>query len=80
MKPRLTLKFLLKATFACLLLTAVGIGIRYFSPVRFGHFDVFECIAAWIVVGIGWAVYFLDLYRAKRKENENENQNDKKAG
>ena len=78
MKPRLTLKFLLKATLACLLLTLAAIGIRYFSPVRIGYFDVFEGIAAWIVVGIGWAVYFLDLLRTRR--NDHEDQNDEKAG
>ena len=72
MKPRLTLSFMLKATFACVLLTLVSIGIRYFSPIRVGYFDVFEGIAAWIVVGIAWAVYFLDLYRERRNQNEND--------
>ena len=72
MKPRFTLKFMLKATFACILLTFIGIGIRYFSPIRIDYFDVFEGIIAWILVGIGWAVYFLDLYRARRTRNEND--------
>ena len=78
MKPRVSLKFMLKATFACILLTLVGIGFRYFSPIRIGYFDVFEGIAAWIAVGIGWAVYFLDLFRIRRKKHED--QNDEKAG
>ena len=78
MKPRLTLKFMLKATAVCVLLTVAAIGIRYFSPIRIGYFDVFEGIASWIVVGIGWAVYFLDLYRMRRKNHED--QNDENAG
>ena len=44
MKPRFTLKFMLKATFACILLTFIGIGIRYFSPIRIDYFDVPEQI------------------------------------
>ena len=72
MKPRVTLKFMLKATFACVLLTFIGIGFRFFSPIRIDYFDVFEGIAAWIVVGIGWTVYFLDLLRARRKQDEND--------
>lgn len=63
---------MLKATFACILLTLVGISIRYFSPIRIGYFDVFEGIAAWIVLGIDWAVYFLDLFRERRNRDEND--------
>lgn len=70
MKPRFTLKFMLKATLACIVLTVVGIVLRKVSPLRMDYLDVFEGIAAWIVVGIGWAVYFLDQYRLRKKEKE----------
>lgn len=71
MKTGLTLKFLLGATAACVLLTVLEIVFDHFTPLDlFTHRD-FEMIASWIVLLIAWGIYFLDRFR-KRKQKKNE--------
>ena len=68
MKHRLSLKTMLIATACCALLTAIDLvfGTSWTSP------KDFQTILYWIIVGIGWAVYFLDLYRIRRNQDEND--------
>lgn len=72
MKTGLTLKFLLKATAACILLTLVKILFNQFTNIhRFTRTDIKE-IVAWIVLGIAWIIYLIDVIRSRRKDKENE--------
>lgn len=59
MKPRLTLKHMLIATVCCILLTAGDLlfGTSWTSP------RDFKAILYWIILLIGWAVYFLDKFK-----------------
>ena len=61
MKPRLTLKTMLIATLCCVIITAIDIlfGSRWVSPRQF------KTILYWIILLIGWAVYFLDKFKHK---------------
>lgn len=72
MKTGLTLKFLLKATAACILLTLLEILFDQFTNIhRFTRTDIKE-IVAWIVLGIAWIIYLIDVIRNRRKDKENE--------
>ena len=59
MKPRLTLKTMLLATLCCVLLTAGDLlfGSKWVSPREF------QTVLYWVILLIGWAVYFLDKFR-----------------
>lgn len=61
MKPKLTLKSMLIVTLCCVLITAVDLllGTSWTSP------RDFKTILYWIIILIGWAVYFLDRFRKK---------------
>ena len=61
MKPKLTLKMMLVATFCCVLLTAADLlfGSKWVSPKEF------KTVLYWIIVLIGWAVYFLDKFKKR---------------
>jgi len=61
MKPRLTLKSMLLATMCCVLITAIDIlfGTAWTSP------KDFKTILYWIIVLIGWAIYFLDRFKRR---------------
>lgn len=77
MKHGLTLKFLLKATLACVLLTVVEILLARFTTIHyFSRTDV-KMIMAWIVVGIAWGIYLIDFIRQRRKDKEAEPWNQK---
>ena len=77
MRHGLTLKFLLKATLACVLLTVVEILFDSFTDIhRFSRTDL-EMIAAWIVLGIAWLIYLVDLLRRRRKSTETDPRNRK---
>lgn len=77
MRHGLTLKFLLKATLACVLLTVVEILFDSFTDIHhFSRTDL-EMIAAWIVLGIAWLIYLVDLLRRCRKSKEAEPWNQK---
>ena len=68
MKIGLTLKFLLKATAACLVLTLVEILFEHFTNIHsFTRTDM-ECILAWIVVGIAWIVYLVRQVRDRQNQ------------
>lgn len=72
MKTGLTLTFLLKATAACILLTLVEILFDQFTNIhRFTRTDI-KGIVAWIVLGIAWIVYLIDVIRSRRKDKGNE--------
>ena len=72
MKHGLTLKFLLKATAACVLLTLVEILFDHFTNIHMFSRTDFEMIVAWIVVGIAWIIYLIGLFRNRRKDQEKE--------
>ena len=72
MKHGLTLKFLLKATAACILLTLVEILFDHFTNIHMFSRTDFEMIVAWIVVGIAWIIYLIGLFRNHRKNQEKE--------
>ena len=59
MKPKLDLKTMLIATLCCVILTALDLffGTNWTSP------RDFKTILYWIIVLIGWAVYFLDKFK-----------------
>ena len=59
MKPKLTLKHMLIATACCVLLTAGDLlfGRAWTSP------RDFKTILYWIILLIGWAVFFLDKFK-----------------
>lgn len=63
MNPKLTLKTMLIATLCCILLTAVHLlfGTKWTSP------QDFKVYLYWIIVGIGWSVFFLDRFRKNKK-------------
>lgn len=72
MKHKLTRKLLLKATLACIILTVVKYLFDRFTTIHpFSRTDL-ELIAAWIVVGIGWSIYLIDLIRIHKKRNKSE--------
>ena len=63
---KLNLKTMLKASFACVLLT---LGWYFFIrplPARIDYFREFELIAVWIILLIGWIVYFFRLWKNKK--------------
>lgn len=76
MKRRFTLKYMLIATVCCITVTLTELLKAKYLPVNITNHQDFEAILFWIVLLIGWAVYFLDLFRNRRKQNEN----DEKAG
>ena len=63
MKSKLTLSFLLKATLACIALTIVEFFFRKYVTGWNSFKPVFEMTAAWIIVAIAWAIYFLDIFK-----------------
>lgn len=70
MKTGLTLKFMLGATLACVLLTLLEIFVDRITPLdQFTHRD-FEMIAAWIVLLIAWGIYFLEHFRRHKQDKE----------
>ena len=72
MKPRFSLKFLLIATLFCIAMTLAEVLKAELLPVNILNHQDFEAVFFWIILLIGWAVYFLDLYRARRNQNEND--------
>ena len=71
MKPRFTLKFMLKATLLWIFLTVLWyVDTRVLPHAHLDYFREFELIGAWVVLLIGWAVYFLDRYRLQKKGKE----------
>ena len=65
---KLNLKTMLKASFACVLLT---LGWYFFIrplPMRIDYFREFELIAIWIILLVGWIVYLLNLWKNKNRE------------
>ena len=77
MKSGLTLKFLLKATFVCVLLTIVEILFNHFQTVRIDYNSEFKAILSWIALFIAWAIYFLEVFRKSRKNQEEDPWNKK---
>ena len=65
MKTKLTLRFLLKATLACILLTIVEFLFRKYVSSWNSFRTVFEMSIAWIILAIAWAIYFLDKFKAR---------------
>lgn len=64
---KLDLKTLLKASLGGVLLT---LGWYFFIrplPVRIDYFREFELIAVWIILLIGWIVYFFKLWKNKKQ-------------
>ena len=64
---KLNLKTMLKASFACVLLT---FGWYFFIrplPGRIHYFREFELLAVWIILLIGWIVYFFRLWKNKKQ-------------
>ena len=59
----LNLKTLLKATAGCILLTLGWYFCIRPLPVRIDYLREFELIAIWILLLIGWIVFFLKLLR-----------------
>lgn len=60
------LKTILKATVACILLT---LGWYFFIrplPARIDYFRELELIALWIILLIGWIIYFFNLWKNKK--------------
>lgn len=76
MKPRFSLKFLLIATACCILATLAEVFKGKLLPVNIVNHQDIKAVFFWIILLIGWAVYFLDLYRMRRKKHED----DKEAG
>ena len=63
---KLNLKTMLKATLGGVLLT---LGWYFFIrplPARIDFFREFELIAVWIILLIGWIVYFFRLWQNKK--------------
>lgn len=77
MKHKLTLKLLLKATFACIMLTVAEVLIDKLTSIHHFSCTDLEMIAAWIVLGIAWLIYLVDLLRRRRKSKEAEPWNQK---
>ena len=72
MKTGQTLKFLLKATAACILLTLLEILFDRFTGIhRFSRTDI-KGIVAWIVLGIAWIIYLIDVILSRKKDKEKE--------
>ena len=70
MKHGLTLKFLLKATAACVVLTLVEILFDQLTNVhRFTRTDL-KGIVAWLVLGIAWIIYLIDVIRSRKNGKE----------
>ncbi|MBQ7001369.1 MAG: hypothetical protein IJN67_10055 [Oscillospiraceae bacterium] len=65
MKTKLTLRFLLKATLACILLTIVEFLFRKYVSSWNSFRTVFEMSIAWIILAIAWAIYFLDKFKER---------------
>ena len=70
MKHELTLRFLLKATLACVVLTLVEILFDHFTNIHMYSRTDFEMIAAWIVVGIAWIIYLVGVIRKRKNSKE----------
>ena len=64
---KLDLKTMLKATAGCILLTLLWHFFIRPLPARMNYLREFELIAIWILLFIGWIVFFLKLLR--RNEN-----------
>ena len=65
MKTKLALRFLLKATLACILLTIVEFLFRKYVSSWNSFRTVFEMSIAWIILAIAWAIYFLDKFKER---------------
>ena len=63
---KLNLKTLLKATLGCVLLTLGWYFIIRPLPARIDYLREFELIAVWIILFIGWIVYFFNLWKNKK--------------
>lgn len=72
MKHGLTLKFLLKATLACVLLTVVEMLFARFTTIHYFSRTDMKMIIAWIVVAIAWVIYLVGLIRQRRTVKETE--------
>ena len=70
MKHGLTLKFLLKATLACVVLSLVEILFDHFTNIHMYSRTDFEMLAAWIVVEIAWIIYLVGMIRKRRNSKE----------
>lgn len=65
MKPRFTLKQMLTATVCCVLITLLDV-VQYFtSPIHLFEPRDFLTILYWIILLIGWSVYFLDRFKKR---------------
>ena len=64
---KLDLKTMLKGTLACVLLTLGWYFFIHPLPARIDYFREFELIAIWIILLIGWIVYFFRLWKNKRQ-------------
>lgn len=60
MKPSLTLKKMLTATGACILITLFNVISYITSPIHLFTPRDFLTILYWIIVLVGWIVYFLE--------------------
>ncbi len=63
---KLDLKTMLKASFACVLLTLGWYFFKRPLPARTDYFHEFELIAVWIILLFGWIVYFFRLWKNKK--------------
>ena len=70
MKHGLTLKLLLKATLACIILTVVEILLTKLTSIHPFSRTKLEMLAAWTVVGIAWIIYLVDLLRQRGEATE----------
>ena len=65
MKPRFTLKQMLTATACCVLITLVDVVKHCANPIRLVNPRDFLTVFYWIILLIGWSVYFLDRFKKK---------------
>ena len=65
MKPRLTLRHMLIATLCCVLITLVDVAQYIASPIHLFSPNDFKTLLYWIILLVGWAVYFLDRFKKK---------------
>ena len=68
MQRKLTLKLMAKASFGCLLLTLIWVLYDMLMPARIHYLREIELISCWIILLVGWIVYFLNQFRDKRKQ------------
>ena len=59
----LDLKTMLTATGCCILLTLLKLLFDWLVPTNMFSRHDFELIVGWIVICIGWGIYFLDRFK-----------------